>query len=144
MFFHIQHIVVILLYRFNDSIFPNFIRNLKRIVCTDIYKEKEVWLPSFLDSMRNMRSYVLIQTINSTRSFVVFFDALRFLNITVTTLYLYISLKRSWHYPQFATSADPLSGFSISFTGFSGALFTLFNRTVSVAAMLFSLKERSS
>ena len=54
-------------------------------------------------------------------------------DITVTTLYLYISLKQSWHYPQFATSADPLSGFSISFTGFSGALFTLFNRTVSVA-----------
>ena len=63
--------------------------NLKCIVCTEIYAETEDWPSPFLASVHNhIRGYVLIQTINSVHSFIVFFDALRLLNIDSTFLLL--------------------------------------------------------
>ena len=42
------------------------------------------------------------------------------------------------------TSDDPLSSFSISFTGSNGTFSILFNRTVTVVAISFSIKGRSN
>ena len=56
--------------------------NLKCIVWLENYAGMEDWPPPFLASVRNhIRGYVLIQTINSAHSFIVFFDALRLLKI---------------------------------------------------------------
>ena len=63
--------------------------NFKCIVWTEIYTETEDWPPPFLTSVRShIRGYVLIQAINSTHSFIVFFDALSLLNIDSTFLLL--------------------------------------------------------
>ena len=143
--------------------------NLKCIVCTEIHAEMEGWSAPFLASER----YVLIQTINSAHFFIVFFDALKLLNIdstfllvdvpffvlfclfffavefspyfydaTVTTLLSFHLTKAILALSWIRTSADPLSSFFISFIGFNGVFSTLFNQTVTVAAIPFSLKER--
>ena len=116
------------------------LENLKSIVCSEIYTETEDWPPPFLASVRNhQRGCFLIQTISSTHSFVLFFDALRLLNIdsnflllmyryvfavefnpyfddiTVTTLLFVHLTKAILELPSITTLADPLSSFSISF-----------------------------
>ena len=60
-------------------------------------------------------------------------------DITVTTL-LSLHLTKAI----LALSADPHSSFSIFFTGFNGVFSTLFSGAVPVAAIPFSLMERSN
>ena len=132
------------------------------------YTETEDWTPPFLASACNhIYGYVLIQTI--AHSFIVFFDTLRLLSIestfllldiyrflfavgfspyfddiTVTNLLSFHLTKAILALSSIIVSADHPSSFSIFFTGFNVAFSTLFNRTVLVAAISFSLKERNN
>ena len=65
-------------------------------------------------------------------------------DITVTTLLSLHVTKAILALSSITASPDPLSSFCVSLTGFNGAFYTLFNRTVTVAAIPFSLQERSN
>ena len=134
----------------------------------DLHRQED-WPPLFLASLRShIGGHVLIVTINSNHSFVVFFDALSLFNIDpkfflldvpfcfcsrfspyfddirVTTFLSFHLTKAILGFSSITTLADPLSSFCISFTGFNSAFSFLFNRTVPVAAILFYLNERSN
>ena len=65
---------------------------------------------------------------------------------TITTLSFFHMTKAILVLSSITTSADRLSSFSISFTVtvFNGTFSTLFNQTAPVAAISFSIKERSN
>ena len=65
-------------------------------------------------------------------------------DITFTILLSFNLMKTILVLSSITTSANPLSSFSISFTCFNGAFSTLFNGTVSVATISFSLKKLSN
>ena len=127
------------------------------IVCTEIYTKMEDWLSPFFASMCNhTRGYVLIQMINSAHFFVQSFFCLmyRFVfavgfnqyfdDTTITTLSFFHITKAILALSSITTSADRLSSFFISFTVFNSTFSTLFNQTAPVAAISFSIKERSN
>ena len=109
----------------------------------------------------HLSGYFVLQTINTAHSFVIFFDAMGLLNIfslmyrfvfavgfnlyfddiTVTTFLSFHLTKAILALSLITISDDALSSFSIFFTGFNCAFSTLFNQTVLVAALSFSLSS---